>query len=63
MTVSPSKKQFLLRIEATTLEKLRKLAAGQDESLNKFICDLLDKHVWKTKPTSVLKRKGKPWWI
>ncbi len=64
MTVSPSRKQFPLRIEETVLEKLRSLAAEREQPLNRFICDLLEEHVQQAKLTPAPKQKEEPkWWI
>lgn len=65
MTISPSKKkQFLLRIEEDTLNRLRKIASVRGISVSQLFRDILCDYVEgvKERPSPPPRPKVKQWW-
>jgi len=64
MTISPSKKQFLLRIEETTLNRLRQMATVRGISVSQLFRNILGDYVEgaKERPSPPPKPKVKQWW-
>jgi hypothetical protein len=62
MTVSPSKEAFLIRIERTLLNKVRREAHSQGISVNKMFAKIVDAHDFTGQKKPLRPSRKKPWW-
>ena len=62
MTVSPSKEAFLIRIERTLLNKVRREAQSKGVSVNKMFAKIVEdlNYIGQKKPLGPSRKK--PWW-
>ena len=62
MTVSPSKEAFLIRIERTLLNKVRREAQSKGVSVNKMFAKIVEDHNYIGQKKPLRPSRKKPWW-
>ena len=63
MTVSPSKEAFLLRLERTTLNVIRREAQSKDISITDMFKEIIKSYDFTGQRKQLKSSKTKPWWI
>jgi len=63
MTVSPSKEAFLLRLERTTLNVIRREAQNRDISVTDMFKEIIKSYDFTGQRERLKPSKTKPWWI
>jgi len=61
MTVSPSRQGFLLRLERTLLNKLRREAQNRGMTVTDLFIDMINRYEFEAQDKPLIK-KDKPWW-
>ena len=62
MTVSPSKEAFLLRLERTTLNTIRREAQNRDISITDMFKKIIESYDFTGQREQLRPPKTKPWW-
>ena len=62
MTVSPSKEAFLLRLERTTLNVIRREAQNRDISITDMFNEIIKSYDFTGQREQLKPPKTKPWW-
>jgi hypothetical protein len=63
MTVSPSKEAFLLRLERTTLNVIRREAQSRDISVTDMFKEIIKSYDFTGQRERLKPSETKPWWI
>ena len=63
MTVSPSKEAFLLRLERTTLNVIRREAQNRDISVTDMFKEIIKSYDFTGQRERLKPSETKPWWI
>ena len=62
MTVSPSKEAFLLRLERSLLNKVRREAQSRDITVTQMFKDIIESYDFTGQKEQLKTPKTKPWW-
>ena len=62
MTVSPSKEAFLLRLERTVLNMIRREAQSRGVSVTQMFKDIIESYDFTGQKERLEAPKTKPWW-
>tara|TARA_R100001244_G_C5130184_1_gene125573 strand:+ start:610 stop:801 length:192 start_codon:yes stop_codon:yes gene_type:complete len=62
MTVSPSKEAFLLRLERTILNMIRREAQSRGVSVTQMFKDIIESYDFTGQKERLEAPKTKPWW-
>ena len=62
MTVSPSKEAFLLRLERTTLNTIRREAQSRDISITDMFKKIIESYDFTGQREQLRPPKTRPWW-
>jgi len=62
MTVSPSKEAFLLRLERTILNMVRREAQSRNISVTQMFKDIIESYDFTGQKEQLKTPKTKPWW-
>ena len=62
MTVSPSKEAFLLRLERTTLNTIRREAQNRDISITDMFKEIIQSYDFTGQREQLRPPKTRPWW-
>jgi hypothetical protein len=62
MTVSPSKEAFLLRLERTTLNTIRREAQNRDISITDMFKKIIESYDFTGQREQLRPPKTRPWW-
>jgi hypothetical protein len=62
MTVSPSKEAFLLRLERTILNMIRREAQSRNISVTQMFKDIIESYDFTGQEERLKAPKTKPWW-
>ena len=63
MPVSPSKEAFLLRLERTTLNMIRREAQSRDISITDMFIEIIKSYDFTGQDEQLKPPKTKPWWL
>ena len=63
MTVSPSREAFLLRIERTMLNMVRREAQSREISVTDMFVEIIKSYDFTGQDEQLKPSKAKPWWI
>jgi len=63
MTVSPSKEAFLLRIERTMLNTVRREAQSREITVTDMFVEIIKSYDFTGQSEQLKPSKTKPWWI
>jgi len=62
MTVSPSKEAFLLRLERSLLNKVRREAQSRDITVTQMFKDIIESYDFTGQKEQLKTPETKPWW-
>jgi len=63
MTVSPSREAFLLRLERTMLNTVRREAQNREISVTDMFVEIIKSYDFTGQDEQLKPSKAKPWWI
>jgi len=63
MTVSPSRESFLLRLERTTLNMVRREAQSRGISVTDMFKEIIKSYDFTGQREKLKSPKTKPWWV
>ena len=63
MTVSPSREAFLLRLERTMLNMVRREAQSREISVTDMFVEIIKSYDFTGQDEQLKPSKAKPWWI